>query len=109
SIVNHIHDYEESIYIACHTSHLCSIYNPIATALIFTVSLHDTLPISDDPNAATAFAEMLLAALIAAVPPALSPDVKRLMAAISADRKSTRMKSSHVSFSYSVLCLHKTT
>src|SRR6266704_394548 len=70
----------------------CFFFNDTATTEIYTLSLHDALPIwcrTAGPSAGTGSTEM-----VAAPPPA-------------SDRKSTRLNSSHVSISYAVLCLKK--
>src|SRR5271165_6465475 len=66
-------------------------FNDTATTEIYTLSLHDALPIS--PTA------VCTASCISAT---LMP--KR---AASIDRKSTRLNSSHVKISYAVFCLKK--
>src|SRR6266702_7910186 len=65
-------------------------FNDTATTEIYTLSLHDALPIS----------------VIPATSPHLAPQAcsrRRL----TADRKSTRLNSSHVAISYAVFCLKK--
>src|SRR5690349_25034913 len=75
-------------------------FNDTATTEIYTLSLHDALPISrlghrgDD---ALDLSRLDAAARRLAVP---SP-------AASLDRKSTRLNSSHVEISYAVFCLKK--
>src|SRR5215510_13923385 len=61
---------------------------------IYTLSLHDTLPICGE---AQAIAE----------PPGRGPDGPSWLGASAraADRKSTRLNSSHVAISYAVFCL----
>src|SRR5579885_3794922 len=63
-------------------------FNDTATTEIYTLSLHDALPISAPRSTAPRPAWWL------------SP-------AGTADRKSTRLNSSHVSISYAVFCLKK--
>src|SRR5438309_7297297 len=68
-------------------------FNDTATTEIYTLSLHDALPIS----------ERLLVAR-----PHLPADLQRLLQALKPlDRKSTRLNSSHSSISYAVFCLKK--
>src|SRR3712207_6871509 len=83
-----------------------------ATTEIYTLSLHDALPICTMAACATG---ALCAAWVAGAerPPyaqALSParyDDQPLMAELAADRKSTRLNSSHANISYAVFCLKK--
>src|SRR5689334_23802829 len=99
----------------------CSIYfflffffNDTATTEIYTLSLHDALPI---------FTEGVLMALVAAI--FGKPDFQSLSFTLNGtpilygrvitalvnltDRKSTRLNSSHSSISYAVFCLKKKT
>src|SRR3989442_4659695 len=81
-------------------------FNDTATTEIYTLSLHDALPISTllgvlDRTMTPMGARLLRAWLLA---PLVDP------AAITArleDRKSTRLNSSHVRISYAVFCLKK--
>src|SRR3989337_3129574 len=67
-------------------------FNDTATTEIYTLSLHDALPISlRDPRGAA------------------GADHARGRAHGLRDRKSTRLNSSHGSISYAVFCLKKTT
>src|SRR5256885_2693431 len=68
-------------------------FNDTATTEIYTLSLHDALPISDEP-------------------PRQRRDPRRERGAPRADsrrrdRKSTRLNSSHLVISYAVFCLKK--
>src|SRR5438874_3727875 len=67
-------------------------FNDTATTEIYTLSLHDALPISGCPPS-----------------PGSTPGRPRLrLARLRArDRKSTRLNSSHVEISYAVFCLKK--
>src|SRR5690349_22695078 len=75
-------------------------FNATATTEIYTLSLHDALPISSAvgrPDSGE-----------------LSSDFRALQLAesresIAVDRKSTRLNSSHVEISYAVFCLKKKT
>src|SRR6266481_8556998 len=74
-------------------------FNDTATTEIYTLSLHDALPICErahDRRAVELFELMQLAAVDDA-------------AQHVADRKSTRLNSSHSSISYAVFCLKKKT
>src|SRR5256885_13188981 len=78
-------------------------FNDTATTEIYTLSLHDALPIS--PAAKTRQVSFVLFAFFAvnsSVPaPMFAPSVAR------GDRKSTRLNSSHLVISYAVFCLKK--
>src|SRR3712207_7016982 len=84
------------------------LFNDTATTEIYTLSLHDALPISE-------VREQLDAIAGAPVDPHLAERVfersegnaflaEELM---GADRKSTRLNSSHANISYAVFCLKK--
>src|SRR5713226_9978614 len=68
-------------------------FNDTATTEIYTLSLHDALPIS---------LELDVDALC-------DGDGAWVAAVLEQDRKSTRLNSSHPSISYAVFCLKKTT
>src|SRR3712207_6978754 len=92
-------------------------FNDTATTEIYTLSLHDALPISEVPGAqpldevaelgiaphpAREFAiagERLLGIPVGAEPANVAVD--------PVDRKSTRLNSSHANISYAVFCLKK--
>src|SRR5690606_41629226 len=79
--------------------------NPPATAEIYTLSLHDALPISHPGKDATHRTHLfLLASLLSSS--GLSC-LERIGSAAGTDRKSTRLNSSHVKISYAVFCLKK--
>src|SRR2546430_13639398 len=78
-------------------------FNDTATTEIYTLSLHDALPIlfeaiegartqSDDATARH---------------PAKQSDLLALISKVGVDRKSTRLNSSHSQISYAVFCLKK--
>src|SRR5262245_66190114 len=71
-------------------------FNDTATTEIYTLSLHDALPICL-PGPAEERQELLV------VPPVLS----RRRGQGDLDRKSTRLNSSHLGISYAVFCLKK--
>src|SRR5256886_10832409 len=78
-------------------------FNDTATTEIYTLSLHDALPISL-PGAGAVMAPRLLAAF--------GSQRERYQNAVemqtfSGDRKSTRLNSSHSQISYAVFCLKK--
>src|SRR2546427_8058229 len=68
-------------------------FNDTATTEIYTLSLHDALPISV-PESLREMIEIQIERL--------SPDEQRVL-----DRKSTRLNSSHSQISYAVFCLKK--
>src|SRR3712207_6860927 len=86
-------------------------FNDTATTEIYTLSLHDALPIYIKPAssmllmrkdmggaaATLALADMIMGAKLPV----------RLRVLIPADRKSTRLNSSHANISYAVFCLKK--
>src|SRR3712207_8651492 len=88
-------------------------FNDTATTEIYTLSLHDALPISDLD------VTVLFEALFAEAPVGLAlwdaegryVRVNDALAAINGispeDRKSTRLNSSHANISYAVFCLKK--
>src|SRR2546426_3899905 len=76
--------------------HLFFFFNDTATTEIYTLSLHDALPISLE----NAECGMRNAELIA---PSSIPDMR----VGDRDRKSTRLNSSHLVISYAVFCLKK--
>src|SRR2546430_6488736 len=67
-------------------------FNDPATPEIYTLSLHDALPISRDS---------------CAEPPSRRSATLRCSASRRPDRKSTRLNSSHSQISYAVFCLKK--
>src|SRR3989442_9819861 len=74
-------------------------FNDTATTEIYTLSLHDALPISTDPWTPRSNPNRPQFTLRSA--PASSRSSARR------DRKSTRLNSSHVRISYAVFCLKK--
>src|SRR5439155_25902293 len=77
---------------------LLFFFNDPATTEIYTLSLHDALPIS--PRSSR---------VLPRAPPPSRRRTARLRAATPrcTDRKSTRLNSSHVAISYAVFCLKK--
>src|SRR3712207_8987002 len=93
----------------------CFFFNDTATTEIYTLSLHDALPIS-----ASTFSPMLIGAHVSpagGLVKAHARGVERGCDAIQIfnqnprmwrpDRKSTRLNSSHANISYAVFCLKK--
>src|SRR5207249_12330915 len=79
--------------------HLYIFFSYTATTEIYTLSLHDALPISIE-NSSTRPRRCLSSGMW----PTPASSICR---AFALDRKSTRLNSSHVSISYAVLCLKK--
>src|SRR5258708_35807855 len=74
-------------------------FNDTATTEIYTLSLHDALPIYLFPIAVVRFAQQLDRSF---------PEFRvRVLAEKFLDRKSTRLNSSHQIISYAVFCLKK--
>src|SRR5438874_3161440 len=88
-----------SLYIFILSVFLPFFFNDTATTEIYTLSLHDALPIFPGENWHETFRS-----------PLLEPGVKvkegDYILAVE-DRKSTRLNSSHVEISYAVFCLKK--
>src|SRR3712207_8696496 len=88
-------------------------FNDTATTEIYTLSLHDALPICavrtrklpvfDLAPFATRSAEKLSATVLATRPGDEARSLRAL--ADGSDRKSTRLNSSHANISYAVFCL----
>src|SRR6266516_7265265 len=74
-------------------------FNDTATTEIYTLSLHDALPISPQAH----FARQL--AIIAV----FAASCVLILVYLWGDRKSTRLNSSHCTISYAVFCLKKKT
>src|SRR2546430_13667317 len=85
-------------------------FNDTATTEIYTLSLHDALPICSAPallHAVAPFVEGLALRLgRGVVGSPLHADLG-LAALLGEDRKSTRLNSSHSQISYAVFCLKK--
>src|SRR5689334_24767900 len=80
-------------------------FNDTATTEIYTLSLHDALPISGESATRVSRSSRSAASsqALTSAREALREDVK----ACELDRKSTRLNSSHSSISYAVFCLKK--
>src|SRR5947199_8046841 len=79
-------------------------FNATATTEIYTLSLHDALPIRPPSMASPRSGPTLPAMSIS--PPAI-PVPTPSTRSRSPDRKSTRLNSSHLGISYAVFCLKK--
>src|SRR3712207_7925119 len=88
-------------------------FNDTATTEIYTLSLHDALPIYERLNAVTLIGEPRRVEIATALLTQL--DLRRRQVAVNvrvvdvnlSDRKSTRLNSSHANISYAVFCLKK--
>src|SRR3712207_8579191 len=85
-------------------------FNDTATTEIYTLSLHDALPICVAPMSDTARQKWEYATI-----PLLVHNTKAILDSwgvdgwelVTVDRKSTRLNSSHANISYAVFCLKK--
>src|SRR2546430_6295178 len=75
-------------------------FNDTATTEIYTLSLHDALPISNVRCSSSAILRSVCV-FISSAGGTMSP------MSVSIDRKSTRLNSSHSQISYAVFCLKK--
>src|SRR5438034_2572893 len=86
-------------------------FNDTATTEIYTLSLHDALPISGRADRERARQGCLRAAVDVRAdqrqPDGAAGDDRRVEALLGGDRKSTRLNSSHTVISYAVFCLKK--
>src|SRR2546426_5119786 len=84
-------------------------FNDTATTEIYTLSLHDALPISATSTATPSTGHMSRGVSCAATRSSCGSTVERSesIPAGSTDRKSTRLNSSHLVISYAVFCLKK--
>src|SRR3712207_9045624 len=83
-------------------------FNDTATTEIYTLSLHDALPIYIRPVVAAMkefFGGSQLSQFMDQTNPLAELTHKRRLSAL--DRKSTRLNSSHANISYAVFCLKK--
>src|SRR3712207_8242446 len=93
--------------------HIVFFFNDTATTEIYTLSLHDALPISIRSPTSVSARGMLEPNMSSgvqhgpatAVPSSGTPSVRVRLR--SGDRKSTRLNSSHANISYAVFCLKK--
>src|SRR3712207_7995511 len=89
-------------------------FNDTATTEIYTLSLHDALPIYGIERLAIPYGNgtahrMTASCGVAAMQPAVETPSDLLVASAdrALDRKSTRLNSSHANISYAVFCLKK--
>src|SRR5688572_32534774 len=91
------------IYTRCFSSRrrFSFFFNDPASTEIYTLSLHDALPILPSRSAA------MIAIAVCSPWPISTELVSTLRLPSSLDRKSTRLNSSHSQISYAVFCLKK--
>src|SRR3712207_7325724 len=84
-------------------------FNDTATTEIYTLSLHDALPISSRSPVATPWYVATSAGSPRTVVrlPLIARRTSPTEIAVGGDRKSTRLNSSHANISYAVFCLKK--
>src|SRR5438874_12416853 len=95
-----------SIYCSSHlfSFFLFFFFNDPAPPEIYTLSLHDALPIS---LLHLYFAAIAMFGFATMVTVAAIQSIRGIVPARIPDRKSTRLNSSHVEISYAVFCLKK--
>src|SRR3712207_7048639 len=81
-------------------------FNDTATTEIYTLSLHDALPISDIFDVQDDIAREIFDRLRVRL---TGEERRRVGKRHTEDRKSTRLNSSHANISYAVFCLKKNT
>src|SRR3712207_8553352 len=100
------------ISLAMFVLFLCFFFfNDTATTEIYTLSLHDALPISYDPHfpqvCMDETSKQLVGETRTPLPAAPGRPVRIDYEYERQDRKSTRLNSSHANISYAVFCLKK--
>src|SRR5438874_5558533 len=91
---------------------LLLLYNDASTTCIYTLSLHDALPIYRSPFFKSfGIIRVKFTALIETKVPVAPGTISAVLTGliVPVDRKSTRLNSSHVEISYAVFCLKKKT
>src|SRR3712207_7011813 len=82
-------------------------FNDTATTEIYTLSLHDALPIFVEPGLGEALKSVVAAGRLRATTSTEEAVRDTEVSLICVDRKSTRLNSSHANISYAVFCLKK--
>src|SRR3712207_9271249 len=97
----------------CHSYTIFFFFNDTATTEIYTLSLHDALPILTSVRQPRRDLGRRAAELLLDETTNLAHEHQQvcftpeLVARASTDRKSTRLNSSHANISYAVFCLKK--
>src|SRR5256885_12502018 len=93
----------------CATNSVFFFFNDTATTEIYTLSLHDALPIWCNPEQSVRPRSLAFEATTTPAPTLVLHVVapQATDRAIDQDRKSTRLNSSHLVISYAVFCLKK--
>src|SRR5256885_6862940 len=93
---------------ACLSTFIFFFFNDTATTEIYTLSLHDALPISFPQSHCAGCGALEGTARITSRPmPDSDCGQVQSVAESAEDRKSTRLNSSHLVISYAVFCLKK--
>src|SRR2546430_13667577 len=82
-------------------------FNDTATTEIYTLSLHDALPILSTSSTATRRARRASSSASSSASPSTATRSRPNLTRTKTDRKSTRLNSSHSQISYAVFCLKK--
>src|SRR5438034_9248813 len=101
----HLHVVLAVVHLSCPSRLSCVFlffFMAAATTEIYTLSLHDALPISSGPSARSPCADQTPSCR-----QARKSDPVLCWWRCSRDRKSTRLNSSHTVISYAVFCLKK--
>src|SRR5256885_11805935 len=88
------------LYTADLSSCIFFFFNDTATTEIYTLSLHDALPIFDRDQQGCALGQV-------GRQPVQAVHQRERLGVLLEDRKSTRLNSSHLVISYAVFCLKK--
>src|SRR3712207_8909580 len=86
---------------------MCFFFNDPATTEIYTLSLHDALPISGRRRQARGLVGAVRRMPLSFLPILAMDALRAGPLTIARDRKSTRLNSSHANISYAVFCLKK--
>src|SRR5207302_10818035 len=103
-LCKHIH-FSLLVLLLLHLFRSLIIFIDPATTEIYTLSLHDALPILDSTASRAMRSSVAQSPPLTPTPPMHSPST--MTGHPPSDRKSTRLNSSHVKISYAVFCLKK--